>query len=70
LSSDYDGQDQAHQDLLKENEQLYERIQLLDAYLNEIATLIHYQVHLKHQDNWLKMVIDDGIVTFDDEVSE
>jgi len=44
MSSDYDGQDQAYQDLLDECEELR-------GHLAEICTLIHYQ------DRWLDKII-------------
>tara|TARA_R110000751_G_scaffold292919_2_gene400361 strand:- start:1103 stop:1291 length:189 start_codon:yes stop_codon:yes gene_type:complete len=43
--------DEIINELNAENEELKE-------YISNIAGLIHYQVHLKHQDEWLnKMVI-------------
>jgi len=38
--------------------ELNAEIEELKEYISNIAGLIHYQVHLKHQDEWLnKMVI-------------
>jgi hypothetical protein len=50
MSSDYDGHDQAYQDLLDENEKLR-------AEIKNIATLIYLQAPLKAQDKWLADVI-------------
>tara|TARA_R110002020_G_scaffold216353_5_gene423970 strand:- start:3701 stop:3937 length:237 start_codon:yes stop_codon:yes gene_type:complete len=74
MSSDYDGQDQAYKDLLAENQDLTrsvfeytEVIIQLTSALENIAALIHYQSHLKHQDNWLADVIEQGLVTLDED---
>jgi|APSaa5957512493_1039668.scaffolds.fasta_scaffold06425_4 hypothetical protein len=64
--SDYDGQDQAYQDLLVENQDLLEVVTHLTSALENIAALIHYQSHLKHQDRWLADVIEQGLVSLDE----
>ena len=52
----YDGQDQAYQDLLDENDSLRKEIE-------NIASLIHYQAPLNAQDKWLADVIEYGFYT-------
>ena len=76
MSSDYDGHDQAYQDLLSENDALLAGLdtarlenEQLREHIQNIAVHIYYQEHLKHQDRWLKVVMDEGIVSFD-EVAE
>lgn len=74
MSSDYDGQDQAYQDLIDENDALLvslvtarlENEQLLE-HIRNIAVHIYFQEHPKHQDRWLKVVTDEGIVSFDED---
>ena len=58
--SDYDGQDQAYQDLLHENDELR-------AIIENIAALIHYQLPLKAQDRWLATMIERGFYTPEEE---
>lgn len=58
--SDYDGQDQAYQDLLDENDELR-------SIIEDIAALIHYQVSLKEQDRWLASMIERGYYTVEEE---
>ena len=67
MSSDYDGQDQAYQDLLDENLGLIELNGLLRGQIQNIAELIYFQEDLKHQDRWLKIVMDEGIVCLHEE---
>ena len=52
--SDYDGQDQAYQDLLEENERLVASIQ-------DICELIWSQQPLRYQDGWLENMIKRGV---------
>ena len=61
--SDYDGQDQAYQDLLEENDELNGRTEELLDVVENIAALIYYQAPLKDQDNWLRRIMDKGIWT-------
>ena len=56
MSSEYDEQDQAYQDLLEEN------IKLAD-YIAEICDIIYYQEPLKIQDRWLKVMTEKGFYT-------
>ena len=63
MSSDYDGQDQAYQDLLEENEMLL-------AEIENIAALIHYQAPLKEQDRWLAEIIKSGLYTIEGDEEE
>ena len=58
--TEYDGQDQAYQDLLEECEQLR-------TMLTEICELIHYQAALKHQDRWLQHCIKLGLYTIEED---
>ena len=58
--SDYDGQDQAYQDLLSENDELR-------FMIGSIAALIHYQAPLKEQDMWLAEMIKRGFYTVEEE---
>ena len=58
--SDYDGQDQAYQDLLHENDELR-------AIIENIAAIIHYQLPLKAQDIWLEDTIKRGYYTVEEE---
>jgi hypothetical protein len=58
--SGYDGQDQAYQDLLDENDELR-------ALIENIATIIHYQLPLKAQDIWLAGIINRGYYTVEEE---
>ena len=58
--SDYDGQDQAYQDLLHENDELR-------AIIENIAAIIHYQLPLKAQDRWLATMIERGFYTPEEE---
>ena len=64
--SNYDGQDQAYQDLLSDHEMLSEQYEMLHEYLQNIAALIHYQVDLKAQDRWLATMIERGFYTPED----
>jgi len=54
MSSEYDGQDQAYQDLLEEN------IELAD-YIAEICDIIYMELPLRYQDAWLKAMTDKGL---------
>ena len=59
--SDYDGEDQEYQDLLDTLELVCEQNDMLLAEIDHICTLIHYQDHLKHQDNWVAEMIKRGL---------
>lgn len=65
--SNYDGQDQAYQDLLSENAMLNEQYDMLHEYLQNIAALIEYQAPLKAQDRWLATMIERGFYTPEEE---
>ena len=54
MSSEYDEQDQAYQDLLEENDRLAD-------YIAEICDIIYYQEPLKIQDRWLKVMTEKGL---------
>jgi|TARA_Y100001963_G_scaffold151608_1_gene234789 hypothetical protein len=58
MSSEYDEQDQAYQDLLEENDRLAD-------YIAEICDIIYYQEPLKIQDRWLKVMTEKGFYTPD-----
>jgi len=60
MSSEYDEQDQAYQDLLEENDRLAD-------YIAEICDIIYYQEPLKIQDRWLKVMTEKGLYTPEDE---
>jgi len=66
MSSDYDGQDQAYQEMLDENDHLHILKDMLLAEIENIAALIHYQAHLKEQDRWLAEMIEQGFYTPED----
>ena len=65
--TEYDEQDQAYQDLLKEADQCRYENNLLRDIITEICDLIYYQAHLKHQDAWLKRTIKQGLYTIEEE---
>ena len=65
--TEYDGQDQAYQDLLEEANRLWDDNDMLKHIITEICDLIHYQAHLKHQDKWLKHCINIGLYTIEEE---
>ena len=54
--SDYDGQDQAYQDLLEENDRLAD-------YIAEICDIIYMELPLRFQDRWLEVMIEKGFYT-------
>ena len=56
MSSEYDGQDQAYQDLLEEN------IELAD-YIAEICDIIYMELPLRFQDRWLEVMTEKGLYT-------
>ena len=58
MSSEYDEQDQAYQDLLEENDRLVN-------YIADICDIIYYQEPLKIQDRWLKVMTEKGFYTPD-----
>ena len=60
MSSEYDGKDQAYQDLLEENDRLVNHI-------TDICDIIYYQEPLKIQDRWLKVMTEKGFYTPDEE---
>ena len=60
MSSEYDGQDQAYQDLLEENDRLVN-------YIADICDIIYYQEPLKIQDRWLKVMTEKGLYTPDED---
>jgi len=66
MSSDYDGQDQAYQEMLDENDHLHILKDMLLAEIENIAALIHYQAPLKEQDRWLAEMIEQGFYTPED----
>ena len=59
MSSEYDEQDQAYQDLLEENDRLVN-------YIADICDIIYYQEPLKIQDRWLKVMTEKGLYTPDE----
>jgi len=65
--SDYDGKDQAYQEMLDENDHLHLLKDMLLAEIDHICTLIYYQEHLKHQDNWVAEMIKRGLFTPEEE---
>ena len=58
MSSEYDEQDQAYQDLLEENDRLAD-------YIAEICDIIYYQEPLRVQDRWLEVMTKKGLYTPD-----
>jgi hypothetical protein len=56
MSSDYDGQDQAYQDLLEENRTLAD-------YIAEICDIIHMELPLRYQDKWVEVMTEKGLYT-------
>ena len=82
--SDYDGQDQAYVDLERQlvvavdyadelmvrNDRLKAHVTRQRNELDNIAHLIHYQSHLKHQYRWLARMIEEGLVTIEGEEEE
>ena len=56
MSSEYDGQDQAYQDLLEENI-------ALANHIADICDIIYYQEPLRIQDRWLKVMTEKGLYT-------
>jgi len=60
MSSEYDEQDQAYQDLLEENDRLVN-------YIADICDIIYYQEPLKIQDRWLKVMTEKGLYTPDED---
>ena len=64
--SDYDGQDQAYQDLLDENDALIRKNDELRFMIESIASIIYYQAPLKEQDKWLEVMIERGFYTVEE----
>ena len=60
MSSEYDEQDQAYQDLLEENDRLVN-------YIADICDIIYYQEPLRIQDRWLDVMIEKGFYTPDED---
>ena len=56
MSSDYDGQDQAYQDLLEEN-------RMLADYIAEICDIIDMQLPLRYQDKWVEVMTEKRLYT-------
>ena len=56
MSSEYDEQDQAYQDLLEENDRLVD-------YIAEIADIIHMELPLRFQDRWVEVMTEKGLYT-------
>ena len=56
MSSDYDGQDQAYQDLLVEN-------RMLADYIAEICDIIDMQLPLRYQDKWVEVMTEKRLYT-------
>ena len=56
MSSDYDGQDQAYQDLLEEN-------RMLADYIAEICDIIDIQLPLRYQDKWVEVMTEKRLYT-------
>ena len=56
MSSEYDEQDQAYQDLLEEN------IKLAD-YIAEICDIIYMELPLRVQDRWVEVMTEKGFYT-------
>ena len=54
MSSDYDGQDQAYQDLLEEN-------RMLADYIAEICDIIYMELPLRYQDKWVEVMTEKGL---------
>ena len=64
MSSDYDEQDQAYQDLLEYSKDENDKLR---AIIENIAALIHYQAPLKEQDRWLAAMIIGGYYIVEDD---
>ena len=60
MSSEYDGQDQAYQDLLEENDRLAD-------YIAEICDIIDMELPLRYQDKWVEVMTEKGLYTPDEE---
>ena len=56
MSSEYDGQDQAYQDLLEENDRLAD-------YIAEICDIIDMELPLRYQDKWVEVMTEKGLYT-------
>jgi hypothetical protein len=56
MSSEYDEQDQAYQDLLEENETLAD-------YIAEICDIIDMQLPLRYQDKWVEAMTEKRLYT-------
>lgn len=54
MSSEYDGQDQAYQDLLEENDRLAD-------YIAEICDIIYMELPLRYQDKWVEVMTEKGL---------
>ena len=54
MSSEYDGQDQAYQDLLEENDRLAD-------YIAEICDIIDMELPLRYQDKWVEVMTEKGL---------
>ena len=54
MSSEYDGQDQAYQDLLEENKALAD-------YIAEICDIIYMELPLRYQDKWVEVMTEKGL---------
>ena len=57
---------QKYEKLAVDYEALYKLSEKLSQRLNQIAGIIYYQEHLKHQDRWLKAGIEDNLWRIDD----
>ena len=60
MSSEYDGQDQAYQDLLEENKALAD-------YIAEICDIIYMELPLRIQDRWVEVMTKKGLYTPDED---
>jgi len=47
--------------------ELRAKIGMYEYLITQICDLIHYQAHLKHQDEWLAEVIEMGLYTTEEE---
>ena len=56
MSSEYDEQDQAYQDLLEENKALAD-------YIAEICEIIDMELPLRYQDKWVEVMTEKRLYT-------
>ena len=56
MSSEYDGQDQAYQELLEENKALAD-------YIAEICDIIYMELPLRYQDKWVEVMTEKRLYT-------